>query len=373
MSESLRITLSGYYGCGNIGDEAVLAGILHGFRERCPGDAVEFTVLSANPSQTQRLHGVHALPRMSPTALRRALGDCHILISGGGSLFQDVTSLRSLLYYAFVVRYARQRRRPVMLYGQGVGPLRRSISRGIMRNVANRAAAITVRDEASAELLKQIGVRTPVEVTADPAFALPIGDGGPLLREFGLEERKILGFALRPWANVDARIPAFARMVEVAALRASAHPVFVPLHPPADLELAERIAQACQIPTTVIRRRLAPWEAIGLLAQVQAVGAMRLHAVIFAAMAGVPFLALAYDPKVQATAETLGVKDRCIPLQNFDGDLAGQLLAEAAEEGEGYREALRVRAGRLSALALRNVDIALEVAATTRKTHSQSW
>ncbi|MGC8669161.1 MAG: polysaccharide pyruvyl transferase CsaB [Chthonomonadales bacterium] len=362
MRQPLRIVVSGYYGCGNLGDEAVLAGILYSFRVRRPDMPTEFTVLSANPAVTRRVHGVNAIPRMGPAALWRSIKECRLLISGGGSLFQDVTSLRSLLYYAMVPHFAFRLKRPVMLYAQGVGPLRRPIAQRIVRGVANRAAVVSVRDEASAELLRQIGVRRAVEVTADPAFALPVGDAGPLMREFGLERGALLGFALRPWPAQVVPVSAFARMVEVAAQWASAHPVFIPLHPPGDLELAEHIARASQLPVTLIRRRMAPQEGIALIAQMKALAAMRLHALIFAAMAGVPSVTLAYDPKVEAMAKRLEQNERCLPLRGFDADAAGRLLADAALQSENIKGGLRERAAELARQSLRNVDLAFEAA-----------
>lgn len=366
LSEPLRIVVSGYYGCGNLGDEAVLAGILLSFRLRFPAQPVEFTVLSANPEDTVRLHGVRALPRMSPSALRHALRRCHLFISGGGSLFQDATSLRSLLYYAAIAHYACRLGRPVMLYAQGIGPLRRGISRRIVRGVANRAAVVTVRDEASRTLLREIGVERPVEVTADPAFVLPIEDADPLMWEFGLEEGNLLGFALRPWRAQRLPISGLVRMIETASLRSSGRAVLLPLQHPDDLELAERIAAASTVPAVVIRRRLAPREGVALVARMQALAAMRLHALIFGAMGGVPSLALAYDPKVEAMAQRLGQSGRCIPLHAFDADAAGRLLAEAAGQHEDLRRALLDRSAELAREAVRNADLAMQAASAAQ-------
>ncbi len=155
--EQYKIAVSGYYGCGNSGDEAVLAGIRDGFRRRA-GDRVVLTALSQRPADSRALHGIDAADRMDIRTLRATIGRSDLLISGGGSLLQDTTSFKSLLYYLFVMRIAASCRVPVMLYAQGIGPLRRGISRKLVRMTVNRAAYITVRDEGSAELLRSIGV-----------------------------------------------------------------------------------------------------------------------------------------------------------------------------------------------------------------------
>ena len=169
---TLRFAVSGYYGCGNAGDEAVLAGIAASFARQA-GGLVRLTVLSQNPDVTTRLHGLEAVDRMNMAQVRAILRDSDLLLSGGGSLLQDTTSARSLLYYLWIARMARRAGKPVMFYAQGMGPLHRPISRLLVRLTANRAAFLTVRDEPSAQLLKAIGVTNPrLEVTADPAFAL---------------------------------------------------------------------------------------------------------------------------------------------------------------------------------------------------------
>ena len=172
MAKQLHFAVSGYYGCGNAGDEAVLAGIAASFARQA-GERVRLTVLSQNPDATIAQHGLQAIDRMDLSHVRATLRESDLLLSGGGSLLQDTTSIRSLLYYLWIARMAFQMGKPVMFYAQGMGPLRRPLSRWLVRLVANRAAYLTVRDEPSALLLKTIGVTNPrLEVTADPAFAL---------------------------------------------------------------------------------------------------------------------------------------------------------------------------------------------------------
>ena len=85
----MKVVLSGYYGFDNAGDEALLSAIkssLHQLR------GVEITVLSGNPHKTAQLHGLQAVYYMNPLQLIKELGQADLLISGGGSIFQDITS-----------------------------------------------------------------------------------------------------------------------------------------------------------------------------------------------------------------------------------------------------------------------------------------
>ena len=165
------ILLSGYYGYNNIGDEAVLGGILAGLREELP----EFTpvVLSGDPESTRRMHDVAAIPRMKLGAITAALQEAALFISGGGSLLQDVTSKRSPLYYLGVLWLAHRAGVPAMVLAQGLGPLNHPLNRLLARRILDGTRAITVRDAVSAEFLAGLGVsKPPIEVTADPSFLL---------------------------------------------------------------------------------------------------------------------------------------------------------------------------------------------------------
>ena len=91
-----RIVISGYYGFANAGDEAMLAAIIKALRST--EDSVELTVISGNPQATAAQYGVSSIHRFNPLEIFSALRSCDLLLSGGGSLLQDVTSKRSLLY-----------------------------------------------------------------------------------------------------------------------------------------------------------------------------------------------------------------------------------------------------------------------------------
>ena len=117
-----RIVISGYYGCGNIGDEAVLRGILAGLDEL--GVEAEITVLSSDPVRTESEHpGTRSIHRFNPLAVVRSIRSADLVVSGGGSLLQDITSARSARYYLGILRLAQILGRRTMLCAQGIGPL----------------------------------------------------------------------------------------------------------------------------------------------------------------------------------------------------------------------------------------------------------
>ena len=152
----VNILISGYYGFDNIGDESILRTLVSSLREHIPDCSL--TVLSHNPASTREKYGVEAVDRMSPMAILRAVKKCDMLISGGGSLLQDVTSSKSLHYYLSIIRCAEFFHKKVFIYSQGIGPIDRPGNRRAAAAALKRADGIVVRDERSAALLEEIGI-----------------------------------------------------------------------------------------------------------------------------------------------------------------------------------------------------------------------
>ncbi len=368
MPKTLEFAVSGYYGCGNAGDEAVLAGIREGFARRA-GERVRLTALSQEPEATRALHGIPAIDRMNMAAVRETLSRTDLLLSGGGSLLQDTTSMRSLLYYLWIARMAYRRRVPVMFYAQGMGPLHRPLSRSLVRAVANRAACITVRDPSSAQLLRAIGVTNPkLEVTADPAFALSPATKRVvedlLMREAIPADAPLVGVALRPWGGTgQSPVASYARLLDLLAQRGDAHVVLLPMQMPGDLAFAEQVVAQTGKPDQflIVRNAYPPAALLGLVGRMSAMVAMRLHALIFAAHAGTLPFALAYDPKVDHLMRGLGLEDALEDWRAFDPAAVAERVAGMIANWSARSAPLRAQIPELERRALRNADIALQL------------
>jgi len=300
----MKFLLSGYYGYDNAGDEAVLAAILEAIDAQSSRGA-EYVVTSGDPAQTGAMYSsparrVIGVPRGHPRSLVQAIKACDVFVSGGGSLLQDVTSLRNVVYYTALIRFAQLSRKPVMIYAHGVGPLHKPLSRKLVRMAVQRARVVTVRDEDSKALLRRIGVQREIEVTADPVWALEASDsvsGGKNLT---------WGVGLRSWpgqtgADETARA---MRAMRSAAQAAGATLRFLPMQPAADRPLIETHGA---LPQEIIETaNLHPREVMAHAGRCDLMIAMRLHALIFAAAQGVPCVAINYDPKVAALAKLIG-------------------------------------------------------------------
>ncbi|MEB3243763.1 MAG: polysaccharide pyruvyl transferase CsaB, partial [Cyanobacteriota bacterium] len=171
--------LCGYYGEHNLGDDALLEVLLSQLPEGCQ----PLVTAHDQPWTRQRFH-VATCDRRRWLAVAKGLARSDALVLGGGSLLQDATSLPSLLYYCLLIVAARVMGRPVLLWGQGLGPLRRPISRLLVRGVLPLVQAISWRDGASAALAARLGCRQQ-SVGSDPVWAYPrrswSGAQGPIV------------------------------------------------------------------------------------------------------------------------------------------------------------------------------------------------
>ncbi len=306
-----KVLVSGYYGFHNAGDEAILYALVDGLRSLRPD--VEITVLSQDPAHTARTYGVAAVRRADLKAVAGAMRKTDLFISGGGGLLQDTTSLASLQYYLGLIVLARLMGRKVFLYAQGIGPLRSRVGRVLTSAVLNRVNMITVRDEESGGLLEAIGVsKPPVKVTADPVLGLElkrewVEKGRRILAGLGLEPGKLAGVSVRPWPGqetVISRIAGLAEWLDSRGWRV----VLLPFHRRVDREACLQVAARTTAGVTVVNDEMSVGELAGVCAHLGLAVGMRLHFLVFASLAGVPPVAIAYDPKVERFLERLGLQ-----------------------------------------------------------------
>ena len=298
-----KILISGYYGFSNAGDEAMLTAIIKALRDKA-GD-VEITVLSGKPEITATKHEVASVHRFNCFGVLLAMLSTDLLLSGGGSLLQDVTSKRSLLYYLSILLLAKLLGKRTMLYAQGIGPINSPLARRVTSWVCKKSDLITVRDDGSYEELKEMGISSEkIIVTADAVFSLKTETkdaGSRILSAKGLTpEQPLIGIALRNWTGEER----FRSVFAAAAIRLSsaynANIVFLPMQFPEDTCIAEEVAAqiAGQSQAVVLKEGYSTEEYLSIIANLDLLIGMRLHALVFAALEGVPFLAVSYDPKV---------------------------------------------------------------------------
>ncbi len=360
-----RVLIAGYYGYGNAGDDALLTAIVRSLRDLAPD--LELAVLSAQPETTARVFGVEAIRRLDLLAVFRAISRSDLLLMGGGSLLQDVTSRRNMVYYLGIAELARLRGRPAMLFANGIGPVRTTFGRWLMKVLANHLRLITVRDEPSLLELKRLGVTRPqIDLAADPALLLPppsAAAGRQRLQQLGLadDDRPLIGLCVRPWKGSEAAGLAIARAADQFCRQHGGRAVFLPMQLPGDVTASRQVAAAMETEPFLPLASHDPAELMDLTAALDLVVAVRFHSLVFAALAGVPLVGVSYDPKIDHFLGSLGLE----PVADLADLTAERLLAAMESAWEGRANFADGIAGRLSSqrrLAERSVELAVELA-----------
>lgn len=363
---AFTVAVSGYYGFGNVGDEAILAAIKEGLEEAVPG--ANLVVFSGDPAHTRRVHGVRAVHRADMPALVKEIARCDLLLSGGGSLIQDVTSGRNIPYYLGVITLAHSLGKKVMVYAQGIGPVEGQLGRWLVPKVLNRVSLITVRDEGSARLLRLLGVNKPrLEVTADASLSLDPPQGfnsNVALSAEGLDPQRhpLIGLALRSWREgVD--VEELARLADSLVRDLGAQIIFLPMHLPDDRDVSLAVMGKMQARASILGERYHPREVMGIIGALDLVIGIRLHALIFAASQGVPMIGLSYDPKIDSFLRSIEW-DACWSL----GDVAADTVLDHAKRALDCRSELaallKSRIARLRRRALMNNELLAELLLT---------
>lgn len=303
------VVICGAYGMGNSGDNAILNIIVSQLRHVDPD--LPITVLSRKPSETMVGAGVDAVYTFGLFRVGKRMKKSRVYLSGGGTLMQDATSIRSLLYYLFSIRQAAKKGCRVMLYGCGVGPISKKADRRLTARVLNRyAEVISVRDRYSEEFLRELGVTRPkIVLTADPALLIdPVSDSR-YLRRCGLREgERYLMLAVRPWDGFDRRVADFAEAVEYARAAYGLTPILCCMEPKRDEAAARAVAAKLRGEYHLLLAEAGGNQIIGLVQRMSLVISMRLHTLVFAAGRAVPMVGVVYDPKVSGFLDELGQK-----------------------------------------------------------------
>lgn len=362
---ALHVGISGSYGGMNMGDEAILEGILSRLRASLTADV---TVFSLNPADTLARHSVeHAL---NPRALTRKeiaplVRDFDLFILGGGGILYD----RDAQLYLREVNLAHEFGVPVLIYAISVGPLTTEAARRAVRETLNAPAiAITVRDREACRLLDDVGVTTEVHLTADPAFLLkPETLSEESLKAEGVDfSHALVGFSVRepgpaaPDIDPDEYHGMLANAADFVVERFDAEVLFVPME---TIDVRHSHAVVAHMRNSeraeILRRRYSPGQILDLMTRFEFAVGMRLHFLIFAAACGTAFAALPYASKVSGLLQELGLE--APPL----GDTGvGQLIARIDRKWDTraeIRAKIRQRVPELKRRAERTNELLLEM------------
>lgn len=327
---ALNILVHGYFGFGNVGDEATLSALIGEFR-RINGDA-EFTVLSSNPERTIKIHSVKAVrERLTSLNFWKALLKSHVLVFAGGGRYGYPTLRRM----ALLALLAKLLGKAVIFRAVGVYPYEwrgtpiisrepipfKGFTGLLVRLAVESSSYISVRDTYSYAVLRLSGVHRRIFIEKDLTFKLTCP--GPsecrdLAIKYGIANGKVLGVNLRTLDNHINRVVVdyVSRLIMEFLNRGFTKVIFIPFGFGSfvgrffdnDFIIAKRLK--ARIPQLIIiDEELNPRKILCLFNYLDYVIAMRHHAIIFSLITNKPMIAIAYDTKTLEVLKHIKAKN----------------------------------------------------------------
>lgn len=332
MTQTVRgraLLVAGYYGCGNLGDEAIREALRRAVAEQSD---LRVRWLVAHPEREDDV------ARMSPFGVLSALRHSRAFALGGGGLLQNRTSTRSLLYYLALLFAARLLRRPAFLLGQGIGPITGRFARRLTRCALAGAAFLGCRDRGSLRALRDLGLTGTLG--GDLFFLDPPEEPSSPRNETAPR----IVFSLKGAPLAVGTVERFAQLLEALhTARPGISLDLLPFFPAQDLPLASRIATRLGSDCAILEARTVE-QALAAIADADLVVSSRLHPLAFALSVGTPFLAMPADPKIPGFVdEVRDLGGPAIPCELLPS--VGAILR--ALDAPPDREALRAVCGRM--------------------------
>ena len=304
-----RVLLCGYFGYGNMGDEAALRALV----SYLVGEGISVTVACSrfgNLAEYASLGGA-VCDRLSPYSMHRAMDACDAVIFAGGNHFENESSRRSLLYYSALAGAAQRRGIPTMMIASGLGRMRDGIDRRLALSVLRRFSFAGLRTEG--DILEGRSIFS-CEVVSAPDLALSL----PLIAE-----RKEDSFAIIPRRDSKTMLGEAEKLCHLGL-----SPVVIPLFMREDAGsvLCYLDALGCEVITPEseddLRHRLS---------RMRITLTERLHGAVFSMTSSTPFMLFGRAKKCRRFADEIEKRARKLETpspfientENFPSYLAG--------------------------------------------------
>ncbi|MCD6155637.1 MAG: polysaccharide pyruvyl transferase CsaB [Candidatus Atribacteria bacterium] len=318
---SVRFFLLGYYGFGNWGDELSLLASIETLLKISEKTGVPFSieVLYASPRPLVTFPGeVRIVERKRWREVFKALRRGDFVMVAGGSLLQDKTSFRSLVYYLFLLRMALCWHKKIIFYGCGLGPLRLALSRIMVNSCLRKVSLFIARDAGTFRYLASLkSLENMVVLGGDPILCW----SNRLPEQTHSGER--IAFFLRPEGlDVEGMALEMRSFIE----RSGEEVEIVAFHEERDGHFLSEFAKkaGCSY-----RFFSTPQEIWDYFSSLKMLFSMRLHPLILATMSGVPWFAFNVDPKIEAFSVSQGL-ETLLSLKDFKADRLSECLQQTS-------------------------------------------
>ena len=285
-----KYCISGYYGFDNFGDETILKILVENLKKF---DS-DITVFSSNPIKTSEKLNVSSVKSFDLKGVVNAIKNSDCLISGGGSLLQDVTSKKSLIYYLGVIFLAQFFRKKTIIFAQGIGPINDKFLQKVTKFLLKKCSYISVRDEKSLALLKDWNINA--ELCSDPVWNIDLNK---------IEKTEKVGVQLRRFASLTDEF-LYDLAVGINKNYSDKEVLVLSLQNKLDMEVCTKFNDILKEINPNINSKVVENtsndEVINTIASINTLIAMRYHACLIAIKSQVKLLPINYDIKVENLA-----------------------------------------------------------------------
>ncbi len=303
-----RILISGYFGFNNLGDEAILNSMLKMIKDTNP--EAETIVLSNSPESTKVKYNTESIYRYDIFKIISEMKRSDIFISGGGSLLQDVTSLRSVPYYLGLIFIALIFNMKTIFFAQGFGPVNNKFFRFLIKKVLNRVDYLSVRDQNSKAFLENIGIKdNEINIIDDPVFGL-----NPIKSEHEQSKKKNnelqnIGVSVRNWHSSQYLDPLVDFLNKIGK-KNNISITIIPFHQGKDVKISKELQGMLEVDSKVRKYTDDLDQVNEFYNTLDLFIGVRLHSLIFSTVNGIPLIGISYDPKTDSLIEELGYQEK---------------------------------------------------------------
>lgn len=296
-----KIVIIGAYGCKNLGDEAILSGLLKTLKKN------DIVVFSSNPEETQKLHNV----KSEYENLKRIILWSDEIIIGGGELFQDHMAKK----FCRLIILAKLFGKKIKVSGVGID-LNKIFIKFFTKLALKIADEISVRDKRSFQNLIKLGIKTEkIKLTKDFAFNLTFSDPTEKIKNFYdkvIRKNPYLILVLRPVNHKtdEVIISFFTKFIKYLIKKKKIKIILFPFskHPFSsqdnDLTILKKIKTKLGNEKIILfDQEITPTDALWIISKSEQVVSMRLHPLIFSKIAQTKAVAISSFAKVKSFAK----------------------------------------------------------------------
>lgn len=355
----MKIYLTGGWGYGNKGDNAIFDAMMESMSKAYPG--CEFIVSSFDPKETQVQHGLTALPSLHiyltkkaplgllrwfalavwyltgmkavlPPSLKRhltAMSQADAVVLGGGGYIND--DWVDMLTSRFVeIEMAHSLNKPIVIYGQTLGPIGKSWTKPFFKHFIHKVTRIAYRDEQSKKVLD--AAEYPASRMTLTADEVNLSSVKPLKKPMptGVLNVGVMVQKLRPHlgplgptprgriTTTEQYVNEIANALKAIATQRKVHFHFIPStnwDEPVCRKVYDRIKDVC---TANFYSAPHITDFMSICQHVDLMVSTNMHPIILASTNGKPSVALSYHYKLDDYMKSINQSHNTLRIDDFD-------------------------------------------------------